>query len=172
MIGNLQFVINGQEVNLSIDLSQEQLEQICEAAQSNVKHTGWEKGEYGQELFYNDALCRTQKVKLSKCSAEQINLLYKQANCYTNRKIAEDMARADNLLRALRRYAIEHRTEKDKCDFTITYNYADNCLEIGATGHWKSLGDIVLDTEEIAREAMNLYVNELIWYFTEMQDCL
>lgn len=172
MIGNLQFVINGQEINLSIDLSREQLEQICEAAQSDVRRTGWEKGECGQDHFYNDALCRTQTVKLNESSAEQINLLYERANCYTSRKIAEDMARTDNLLRALRRYAVEHRTENDRCGFTITYNYLDNCLEIGATGHWMALGDIVFDTEEAAREAMNLYASELIWYFTEMQDCL
>jgi hypothetical protein len=40
-------------------------------------------------------------------------------------------------------------------------------LEIGATGNWLALGDVVFDTEEIARQAMNKYAVELIWYFTE-----
>jgi hypothetical protein len=51
--------------------------------------------------------------------------------------------------------------------YTITYNYTMNCLEIGATGSWLAIGDVVFDTEEIARKAMNLYASELIWYFTE-----
>jgi hypothetical protein len=51
--------------------------------------------------------------------------------------------------------------------YTITYNYELGCLEIGATGNWLALGDMVFDTEEIARKAMNKYASDLIWYFTE-----
>ena len=51
--------------------------------------------------------------------------------------------------------------------YTITYNYSLHCLEIGATGNWLAIGDVVFDTEEIARKAINLFATELIWYFTE-----
>jgi hypothetical protein len=96
--------------------------------------------------------------------------LYENDNFYSTRETAENTVRADNVLRRLRHYAISHRaSDVSMADggYTITYNYELECLEIGATGNWLALGDMVFDTEEIARKAMNKYASDLIWYFTE-----
>jgi hypothetical protein len=96
--------------------------------------------------------------------------LYENDNFYSTRETAENTVRADNILRRLRHYAISHRaSDVTMADggYTITYNYELECLEIGATGNWLALGDMVFDTEEIARKAMNKYASDLIWYFTE-----
>jgi hypothetical protein len=96
--------------------------------------------------------------------------LYENDNYFSTRETAENTVRADNVLRRLRHFAISHRaTDTVMADggYTITYNYELGCLEIGATGQWLALGDMVFDTEEIARKAMNKYATDLIWYFTE-----
>ena len=96
--------------------------------------------------------------------------MYENDNFFSTEETALNTVRADNVLRRLRHYAISHRatdTSMAEGGYTITYNYQLECLEIGATGNWLALGDVVFDTEDIARKAMNKYATELIWYFTE-----
>ena len=96
--------------------------------------------------------------------------LYENDNFFSTYETAHNTIRADNVFRRLRHYAISHRasdTTMAEGGYTITYNYELDCLEIGATGNWLAIGDVVFDTEEIARKAMNKYATDLIWYFTE-----
>lgn len=173
MTTNLQIILGGQEIKIPVTFTKEQLAALSMAMKSSKPITGWEKPEDGMACYYEDALGRVQKFTVDLPSQAQLELLYEKANCYTSEIVAEQMARADTLIRNLRRFAIEKRKEpinKLEGGYTITYNYASKCLECGVTGYWLSLGDVVFDSEEVAREAMNLYAEELIWYFTEMKD--
>lgn len=173
MITNLQIIVGGQEIKIPITLTQEQIAELSAAMISDKPRTGWEKPEEGEPCYYEDALGRVQKFTVDEPSMAQLNLLHEKANCYSSEFVANEIARGDALIRALRRFSIEKRKEpidRFKGGYTITYNYIDQCLECGVTGNWYALGDVVFDTEENAREAMNLYAEELIWYFTEMCD--
>jgi hypothetical protein len=176
MISKLKVVVNGKEIEIPIELTSEQLNQICAASLDGKRFTGWEGPETNEKFYYIDALCRVQSGVLTEHSREQVELLLPQANCFTSGKVATDMARTYALLRNLRRIAAT--TRKSKIDFekeggyTITYNYNDKCLECGITGGWMAVGDILFDSEEAARNAINEYAEELIWYFTEMKDSL
>lgn len=176
MNSKLQIVINGKEISVPIELTQEQIQQICEAGASNSVFTGWEKPKTGDCCYYIDALCRVQTIETNTDTQNQVDLLYSAANCYTSEKLVNDVARECKLLRELRRFAAENK--KKSIDFnqtggyTITYNYIDKCLECGITGGWMAVGDILFDSEESTRAAINEYAEELIWYFTEMKDCL
>lgn len=176
MICKLQFVINGKEIEVPIELTPEQLGQIYAAGVSNQKLSGWEKPEQGDRCYYVDALCRVQALEANSDTQNQIDLLYGAANCYLNEKLASDVARAYELLRQLRRFAAANRKTPIDLEgdggYTITYNYIDKCLECGVTGSWMAVGDILFDSEESARAAMTEYAEDLIWYFTEMKDNL
>ena len=134
--------------------------------------TGWEKPERGSPCYYEDALGRVQKFTAEEASEAQLELLYNKANCFSSETLATNMARGDQLIREIRRFAVEHRTKPLDCDkcYTIGYNYTNKCLEIGASGNWVSFGDVIFESEELAQEVINLYASELIWYFTEMTD--
>ena len=96
--------------------------------------------------------------------------LYDSDNFFSTEETAKNTVRADNVLRRLRHFAISHRTpNRYMADggYTITYNYQAECLEIGATGDWLGLGDVVFESEDLARQAMNKFYTDLIWYFTE-----
>lgn len=176
MISKLQFVINGKEIVVPIELTQEQLHQICEASNSDQLLTGWEEPENGERCYYIDALCRVQNIEANADTHDQISLLSSRANCYTSEKLANDVARASELLRKLRRFAAVNRKEPIDLNgaggYTITYNYVDKCLECGITGNWMAVGDILFDSEELVNAAIAEYAEELIWYFTEMKDSL
>lgn len=174
MKSNLQIIVRGKEISIPIQLTADQLNEIAMAMQSDERFIGWEKPEHGASCYYEDALGRVQKFTVDEATEAQLELLYSKANCFSSETLAADMARGDQLIRELRRFAITRRTEPIdyKSGYTIGYNHVDKCLEIGMCGDWVGVGDIIFESEELAREAMNIYASELIWYFTEMKDML
>lgn len=170
MKSKLQLMINGKPVLIPIQLSDEQIRQLTAAVNLDEILTGWEEPKIGQKGYYEDEFNNVAEFDIDEATIDFAQKLYENDNFYSTRETAENTVRADNILRRLRHYAISHRTtDANMADggYTITYNYEGECLEIGATGNWLALGDMVFDTEEIARKAMNKYAADLIWYFTE-----
>lgn len=170
MKSKLQLMINGKPVLIPIQLSDEQIRQLTAAVNLDEILTGWEEPKIGQKGYYEDEFNNVAEFDIDEATIDFAQRLYENDNFYSTRETAENTVRADNVLRRLRHYAISHRaTDTVMADggYTITYNYEAECLEIGATGNWLALGDMVFDTEEIARKAMNKYASDLIWYFTE-----
>ena len=170
MKSKLQLMINGKPVMIPIQLSEEQIRQLTAAVNLDEILTGWEEPKIGQKGYYEDEFNNVAEFDIDEDTIGFAQKLYENDNFYSTRETAENTVRADNVLRRLRHYAISHRaTDQSMADggYTITYNYELECLEIGATGNWLALGDMVFDTEEIARKAMNKYASDLIWYFTE-----
>ena len=103
---------------------------------------------------------------------------YESANYYSDKTVAENNARADKLMRQLRRFAVEHRergvnfnsTETEK--HYIYYDCIHNELKTVFTFYAKTFGTILFDSEETARAAIDEFREELIWYFTEYKDSL
>ena len=170
MKSKLQLMINGKPVFIPIQLSEEQLRQLSAAVNLDEILSGWEEPQLGQTGYYENALKEVQSFEITEETIDFAEELYNSDNFFSTEETAKNTVRADNVLRKLRHYAISHRatdTNMAEGGYTITYNYQLECLEIGATGNWLALGDVVFDTEEIARQAMNKYAVELIWYFTE-----
>ena len=170
MKSKLQLMINGKPVFIPIQLSEEQLRQLSAAVNLDEILSGWEEPQIGQTGYYENEMKEVQSFEITEETIDFAEELYNSDNFFSTEETAKNTVRADNVLRKLRHYAISHRatdTNMAEGGYTITYNYQLECLEIGATGNWLALGDVVFDTEEIARKAMNKYAVELIWYFTE-----
>lgn len=170
MKSKLQLIVNGSPVLIPVTLTDEQIRQLIAGTGIEDILTGWEEPRIGQTGYYEDEFNNVAEFEITEETVEFANKLYDNDNFFSTREAAENTVRADNVLRRLRHYAISHRaSDVSMADggYTITYNYNAQCLEIGATGNWLALGDMVFDTEEIARAAMNKYAADLIWYFTE-----
>ena len=104
----------------------------------------------------------------------QANMLHDIANCFSSKGLAKDIARSNVLMRKLHRYAIEHREKPldENGGYTIMYNYQDRQIEIGLSGGYLSFGDILFESEDNARDAINEFADELTWYFTEFKNRL
>ena len=96
----------------------------------------------------------------------------------SDKTVAENNARADTLMRKLRRFAVEHRkTELDWNDID-NYKYYIYCdrnevrLDIDYTNVYPHFYGVYFDTEETAKAAIEEFKEELIWYFTEYKDSL
>lgn len=163
-------MINGKPVLIPIELTEEQIKQLTAAINVDEVMTGWEEPRMGQLGYFEDEYNEVSEFEVNEETIEFAQKIYENDNFFSTYETAVNTVRADNVLRRLRHYAISHRasdTNMAEGGYTITYNYQNNCLEIGATGNWLALGDVVFDTEEIARRAINKYATELIWYFTE-----
>ena len=166
----LQIMVDGKPVYIPVQMNEEQLRQILEEANLLEVLTGWEEPKIGQKGYYEDDFNQVAEFDITEDTIEFAQKLYENDNFFSTRETAENTIRADNVCRRLRHYAISHRAEDTHMaegGYTITYNYDQECLEIGATGSWLGIGDVVFDTEEIARKAMRKYATELAWYFTE-----
>ena len=170
MKSKLQLIIKGKPVLIPVELSEDQLRQITAAVNIDEVLTGWEEPQVGQTGYYEDEFNQVKTFEVTQDTIEFAQKLYENDNFFSTIETAETVVRADNVIRRLRHYAVGHRSNDVAMadgGYTITYNYQDGCLEIGATGNWLAIGDVVFDTEEIARKAMNKYAAELTWYFTE-----
>lgn len=170
MKSKLQLIINGKPVYIPVALTEEQLRQITAAVNLDDVLTGWEEPRVGQMGYFENEFNEVSSFEVNEETIDFAHRLYENDNFFSTEEAARNTVRADNVLRRLRHFAISHRatdTNMAEGGYTITYNYQLECLEIGATGSWLAIGDVVFDTEEIARKAMNKYTTDLIWYFTE-----
>lgn len=170
MKSKIQLTLNGKTVNIPIQLSEDQVRQLLIDANLEDMLTGWDEPKIGQKGYYEDEYNQVAEFDITSETYDFAQKLYENDNFFSTYEVAQNTIRADNVCRRLRHYAISHRAPDLRMadgGYTITYNYDLDCLEIGATGSWLGIGDVVFDTEEIARKAMNKYASELIWYFTE-----
>ena len=104
---------------------------------------------------------------------------YNAANYHADEKLAQDNARADALMRNLRRFSAESRKHKiDKMDinqskYSLRYGFCCNGrkdIYVGCDYGSITQGIVYFDTKELAEVAIKKYRDELMWYFTEYSD--
>ncbi len=166
-----KLLINGKE--LEVEISEEELKKI-EAKQK--KKTGYERVENGQSFWHveNGTIMPYRDVY----GDGEVQDIYDSANYYSNFEVACNNARADKLMRQLRRFAVEHREKElnwldDRQEkHTISFDYENNML---STDYWSSSGEfgtMYFDSNETAMLAIKTFKDELLWYFTEYEDSL
>ena len=164
-------IINNKE--LEIEISEAELEKLQAAPK---EHTGYERVPENNTLYY---ACSNGDVEWAQNFYDDLATdYYNTANYYSSLSVAENNARADQLMRQLRRFAVENRkpginfnnTTVDK--FYIFYDYEDNELRLNFTSYSKVCGVIYFDSREATQAAIDEFHDELIWYFTEYKDSL
>ena len=164
---NAKLIIDGKEIEALID--EKDLEKLI-----NKKITGYERVNGGYYYYDNGYTVDTILDTGNPTSVD----LYDVANYYSNVNIANNNARADNLMRQLRRFAVENRKSdidwaNDRQDkYYLYYDCLNEKIFINYTNSWKNFGQIYFDTEEIAQLAIKIFEDELLWYFTEYRDSL
>lgn len=166
-----KLVVEGKE--FPIEILDPELEKLIKPQK---KKTGYERVEDGQSFWHveNGTIVPCRDV-YGDCDVQNI---YDNANYYSNFEVANNNARADKLMRQLRRFAVEHREKElnwlneDQKKYTIGFDYDNNML---STDFWCSSGEfgtMYFDSEATAELAIETFRDELLWYFTEYEDSL
>ena len=125
--------------------------------------TGYERADC---FFYDNTIHVMHDIDVENDSSTQF---YDAANYYSSRVVAENNARADKLMRQLRRFAVEHRgLDEQQKGHVYGLSFDMNgcvCVEQQVLGY--SFGQIYFDSVVAAELAINKFKNELTWYFSE-----
>ena len=165
-----KLIVEGKE--FPIEIQDPELEKMLKPK----KKTGYERVEKGSEYFYTFSDASVNSIEDDRDASSNDD--YDAADYYSDRTVAENNARADKLMRQLRRYAVEQRkyniywTKTPDEKWSIVYDCSNN--RIIPYKHWdvREAFVICFDTEETAKNAIIFYHDELIWYFTEYKDSL
>ena len=139
------------------------------------KNTGYERVEKDHKYYYVDCendIGFTNDGRL--CSDANS---YNVGNYYSDYTVAENNARADKLMRLLRRFAAEHRRDKNAWktsneNYYIYYDHEDNDMTWCVTNIGQVFGATYFDSENTVTLAIETFRDELIWYFTKYKDSL
>lgn len=166
-----KFTINNKE--FEVEISEEELKRLNEV-DKKPNETGYEKGYWDDKFWYVDE-CGEVFDTIDDCDSVGPDE-YKVANYYSNKTVAENNARADTLMRQLRRFAVEHRQKaidyKDDEWYELYYDYNDLSIKVSSLSYDKFFGAIYFNSQKTAELAIEYYKDELIWYFTEYKDSL
>ena len=181
---NAKLIINEKEIN--IEISDQLYEELAHIPTANKRTTGYERASSGS-CYYTDSCGKVEAIEECKNWTEDSEFgitskfdeeVYKSGNYYSDPDVAANNIRADNLMRQLRRFAVENRkTDIDWADENqdkhyLYYDYVNKEFFINSTSYWRTFGQIYFDTKEMAELAVEIFKDELLWYFTEYRDSL
>lgn len=168
---NAKLIIDGKEIEVQINE-----EDFKKLTTTTNKITGYERVRYGS-TYYTDSCSKVDAFEEDSSFDEE---LYKLGNYYSDPDVAANNVRADNLMRQLRRFAVENRKndidwdDETQYKYFIYYYYESNEIKIQSvsSGSFRDFGQIYFDMKETAKLAIEKFKDELLWYFTEYRDSL
>lgn len=161
---NAKLIVEGKEFDIQI------LDPELQKLLMPPKKTGYERVHQYDGYWYD-----TMDGNIGKESDDVADIddtAYVYANYYSDATIAKNNARADTLMRQLRRFAVEHRNNDKVVERYYIYYVKDACiLQVMRdtvncyVGPW-------FDNQHACAQAIETFKDELIWYFTEYKDSL
>ena len=166
-----KLIIEGTEIE--VEISEEECKKIQPPEE---KETGYERVSESDIYFYAHSGGYVETGTEDYYSID--DEYYESANYYSDKTVAENNARADKLMRQLRRFAVEHRehgvnlNNADTEKYYIYYDYVSNKFGVAFTFYVRVFGVMYFDSEETTNAAIDEFRDELIWYFTEYKNSL
>ncbi len=172
----MQVELKVNNKSIRVEISEEQLNEL--GFVEDKPETGYERAKYNDKYYYVGEDSDVRFYTEVNVSADDI--YYNIGNYYNSEIIADNNARADKLLCRLRQWqALDDKAISSKdwqdgtlCFYNIKYNYSLDMLYAHADSCCRGLNNIYFRTREKAEEAIEVFRDELIWYFVEYQQRL
>ena len=168
MILKAKAFAHNREIDMEIEISEEELARLT-AITETKKDTGYGFGNHSQLHYTIHGDGSIQAVN----SDTEMEVRDLACNLYHNAELARDDARADLLMRKLRRFAAEHNQKKidwhepKAPKYIIQYHNETGHLYGADWYNTKVFGSIYFDAKETSQLAIDTFHDELLWYFTE-----
>lgn len=160
-----QLIYNGKAIE--VDVSEDQIEKLFD----EKKKTGYEPPQYKETYFYID--CEGDVCSDYNTMLHGDYKAYQFGNCYRDKALAENMARAQKLWNTIHRRAVElcepiKISDKKKiCQIVFFTSGTIYPLDRSDT---RTFGTVWFDTEKHCQQVIDEFKDELMWYFTEFKD--
>lgn len=162
--------------SVELDLTVEQMTAL--GLKEEKKRTGYEMVGVDRDFWFVDGASRVCENPggLSIFTKDR----YRTANYYSDYKLAAANARADSLMRQLRRFAAENGgipSKKDwecigKSKWYIEFMHIHHDLGVAYKTNSQTSGVVYFNNSFSAHNAIEKFRDELIWYFTEYEAML
>ena len=164
----MKVTINANGTTIQAEISEEQLKEL---GLIEEQPTGYERVKKGDVYYFN--ITRSETVAEVECNRRIDEGRYDTGNYYSDKTIAENNARADRLQRCLRQWqaqndepiSVEDWNNESKKKWFIIYSSEEMYAEYYYI--MRLPNTIYFATKEKAEEAIEVFKDELIWYFTE-----
>lgn len=164
----ITITINGKAVQATVD---DAVIREAMGEKKQEKKTGYEREIKPNDYYYLSSLGGVDSDVESNVAVDDRR--FNVGNYFTCRKVAESNARADALMRQLRRFAAEHggcvspaHLREGNCSgYTLFKD--DAGIKVCSTCGYTDFGEILFPSAETAKAAINAFRDELTWYFTE-----
>lgn len=166
----MQVTISANGKNIKAEISEEQAK-ILGLVEDKPK-TGYESLGTGETYYLVDV---DDEITTMKYDSRLDRDCYDVGNYYSDKVIAENNARADRLLRQLRQWqALNDKPisqsdweDNGKNKWCILYSYGAEKLYVDYFHYIRLHNVIYFTTKEKAEKAIEVFKDELLWYFTE-----
>lgn len=135
--------------------------------------TGWDRTEHWEDAegFYSIAEC---DVLADRTSYNHVlnQKCYENANYFSTKEKAEEINFKQTLFRKLQRFSDENGGNEinwnndEQCKWMIRLGHKSKKLRVGHNDYFKNFGQVYFVSKEIAEQAIELFHDELIKYFT------
>lgn len=174
---DIRLTVNGKEVALS----EEQIKLL--GLEPEKKKTGYERMYGGGKYFVQNSsgfVTELTDDRLKMCQEQ-----YDAANYYSDFQVCRDNARADKLMRHLRRFAVKNGGIPSLEDWTTTdgsipckdkyyieFNTTIEQLYVTSCNRVRIPGVVYFLSQDACEKAIEAYLDELLWYFTQYEPML
>lgn len=168
----VELKVNGKTVHAEISEEQAKILGLVE----DKPKTGYERVDEDESYFVDDTINDGHEVLGGRTLVN--NLYYINGNYYNDKTIAENNARADRLQRCLRQWqaqndepiSVEDWNNESKKKWFIIYSSEEMYAEYYYI--MRLPNTIYFTTKEKAEEAIEVFKDELKWYYTKYQQRL
>ena len=159
---------------------QELKEILDEEEKLSKKKTGYETVEKGKDYFFIASNMRPG-TEFSFAWDDSDDVAREEcANHFNDKTLTINIARAERLKYQLRRFAAlsggipsqEDWKNKHFNKYHIKYDLEDNILGFSIGSFFKDFGQIYFKSKDACKKAIEIFEEELIWYFTEFEEQL
>lgn len=171
----MKITIDGKEYECKrVVMDNDNVEIVLE--EDSKKETGYERVGTGANYYLVNYCNEVLVLPESNCDLDCD--YYDNANYYSSEEVAKNNARADRLMRQLRRFSVKNRVTDiewvrgSNPKYFICYDYSKESLEVKKNYYLRSPSLICFDSINSTAQAIKEFKNELIWYFTEYKDSL
>ena len=180
----MQVELKVNDKSVQAEIPEEQLketvlfEQLKRLGLIEEQRTGYERVEKGDVYYLN--IINGETVAETECNGRIDEGRYDTGNYYSNKTIAENNARADRLLRCLRQWQAANDRAISVSDwkndniykYHIEYDCFNDFLFVVYTTRFRSPNTIYFTSGEKAEGAIEVFKDELKWYYTKYQQRL
>ena len=153
---------------VEVEIPDEQFEKLF----AEKKKTGYERVENNEFYWFMDS--GLEKVGVYDQRSSDDCERYEFANYFSDKTVAENMARAQKPWNRIHRRAVElcepMQTTQMIQYYVIIYDVTLNKVVVGGWTTFRGFGTVWFDTEEHCQQVIDEFRDELLWYFTQFRD--